>query len=263
MSSILRALKKLENEPRHLEQPQALGNKFVPLADTGVQKKPAAIIMMVIGGGIICGIVILAGWWVFSEKNPSSPATPQEVSQQGSQQAEMAKASPEETRPQEQPAGSVGPGKPAADISTAHDAAALPPESTFISIPKPSPTAIVQSTAIPVDAQAAGPVAPLPAVQKEERTEQAPAEKITVAATRPAEVPTTTKEIEIPALKDPKMKLQAITWSKDPLKRVVVLNNRILRQGDSVMGYRIDSINQDDVVLNDAGEQWKLIFRIK
>ena len=172
----------------------------------------------------------------------------------------MIKDSPEETKPSENSAGSVGPGRPAADISAAPDTAALPPGSTLINIPQPSPPAIVQSTAIPVSAQATGSVAPLPAAQK---PEQLPAEKITVAATRPPEVQTRTKEVEIPALKDPKMKLQAITWSKDPLKRVVVINNRILRQGDSVQGYRIDSINQDDVVLSDAGEQWKLIFRIK
>ena len=59
------------------------------------------------------------------------------------------------------------------------------------------------------------------------------------------------------------MKLQAITWSKDPQKRIVVINNRILRQGETVSGYRIDTINQDDVIINDAGEKWKLVFRIK
>ena len=35
MSSILRALKKLESEPRHQEESQSLENKFMPLADTG------------------------------------------------------------------------------------------------------------------------------------------------------------------------------------------------------------------------------------
>ena len=64
-------------------------------------------------------------------------------------------------------------------------------------------------------------------------------------------------------LNDPEMKLQAITWSKDPQKRIAVINNRIMRQGDVVSGYRIDTINQDDVVLSDAGEKWKLLFRIK
>ena len=64
-------------------------------------------------------------------------------------------------------------------------------------------------------------------------------------------------------LYDPEMKLQAITWSKDPQKRIVVINNRILHQGDAVSGYLIDTINQDDVLLSDAGEKWKLLFRIK
>ena len=59
------------------------------------------------------------------------------------------------------------------------------------------------------------------------------------------------------------MKLQAITWSKNPQKRIVVINNRILRQGEVAHGYRVDTINQDDVVLSDAGEKWKLLFHIK
>ena len=68
MSSILRALKKLENEPRHLEKNQPLESKFVSFADTAPQRTFSRIFMMVLGGGIVCGLVILAGWWLFSEK---------------------------------------------------------------------------------------------------------------------------------------------------------------------------------------------------
>ena len=64
-------------------------------------------------------------------------------------------------------------------------------------------------------------------------------------------------------LNDPEILLQAITWSKNPDKRIAVVNNRILRQGEVVSGYRIDTINQDDIILTDAGEKWKLVFRIK
>ncbi|MFC1845432.1 hypothetical protein ACFLZ5_11700, partial [Thermodesulfobacteriota bacterium] len=66
MSSILRALKKLENEPRHQEEYPSLENKFVSSADIGPQRSVSSILIMVIGGGIVCGLVILAGWWFFS-----------------------------------------------------------------------------------------------------------------------------------------------------------------------------------------------------
>ena len=94
-------------------------------------------------------------------------------------------------------------------------------------------------------------------------TEKPPPDKVTVAVTKPPEVSPKVKEIEIPILNDPEVKLQALTWSKDPQKRIAVINNRILRQGDVVYGYRINIINQDDVVLSDGGEKWKLPFRIK
>ena len=70
-----------------------------------------------------------------------------------------------------------------------------------------------------------------------------------------------TVEVEIPNLKDPGMKLQAITWSKAPQKRIAVINNRILREGETVSGYLIKTINQDDILLSLDGEKWKLLFR--
>jgi hypothetical protein len=262
LSSILRALKKLENEPRHLEEPQTPGSKFVPSADTAARKTPVGIIMMIIGGGIVCGVVILAGWWIFSVKTPPSAVAPEKISQQGLQQAEVVPGTAKEEKKPENSSGSVGPVKPAADIAAPLDTAAQVPGATLIKTPQPSSPAIVQRPAMPVDEPAPGPALPEPAAPGPEII-QVPAEKITVAATRPPEVSAKVKEIEIPALSDPEMKLQAITWSKDPQKRIVVINNRILRQGEAVYGYRIDTINQDDVVLNDAGKKWKLIFRIK
>ena len=88
-------------------------------------------------------------------------------------------------------------------------------------------------------------------------------EETVIVSTSPPEVPTKAKEIEIPLLRDPEMKLQAITWSKDPQKRIVVINNRILREGETVSGYRIETINQDDIILGENGEKWKFLFRIK
>ena len=102
-------------------------------------------------------------------------------------------------------------------------------------MPQPAPVKIVQKTILPA-------ARPLP-----EPEPAAPA----AAQEKP------------PALQDPGVRLQAITWSKNPNKRIVVINNRILRQGETVSGYRIDTVNQDDVVLSSGGEKWKVLFRIK
>jgi len=57
-----------------------------------------------------------------------------------------------------------------------------------------------------------------------------------------------------------KLKLQAIAWSQDPAGRLAVINNRILREGESVDGYDLTQIRKDDVVLNEGGKSWRLEF---
>ena len=75
MSSILRALKKLESEPGRQAGNEPLATALVPLADTGAAGSPAKTAMMVVGGGIVCGVVVLAGWFLLSEKTQApSPA---------------------------------------------------------------------------------------------------------------------------------------------------------------------------------------------
>ena len=263
MSSILRALKKLESDPRHLEETPLLDSKFVPLADTGPQKTAAGLIMMVLGGGIVCGLVILAGWWLFSEKTGSPPA-PQEISPQNMQQAEMVSATPTKAKTPERSAPAVVPVKPAADISAPPLTTDQIPEPSPVKIPQLSSPAIKQRQDVMRVAEP-GPesVAQKPSAPSPEINEQVAAQEVAVAVVRAPETSTIVTEVEIPVLNDPGMKLQAITWSKDPQKRIVVINNRILRQGEAVSGYRIETINQDDVIINDAGENWKLLFRIK
>jgi len=245
LSSILRALKKLENEPRHLEETPVLGSKFVPLADTGRQKTWKGILIPVLGGAIVCGLVILSGWWLFSEKNqPPPPDVPQIITRPGPQQAQTVPAAPMEA---DTPAPAAADSLPGA-----------PP----VKVVAPSAPALEQRTDMPGAERAAAAAIQVPAAQPETIKQVAP-EAEDVAGVRGPEPSIKFTESEIPLLNDPEMKLQAITWSKDPQKRIAVINNRILRQGERVYGYHIDAINQDDVVLSDAGEKWKLLFRIK
>jgi hypothetical protein len=263
LSSILRALKKVESDPRHQAKTGPLDSKFVPLADTSPQKTPAGIIMMVIGGGLVCGVVILAGWWFFAEKNRLPAVAPQALPRQILPETEMAPVAPRE-------AASPGPSAPLANRQAEPAADILAPPKSAAQIPgakpvilEPSPPVIEPKATMPVDGSAAESALPAPAIPRPEITAKAPAEKGAVPVTEPPEVATKVKPIAIPVLNDPEMKLQAITWSKEPLKRIVVINNRILRQGETVSGYRIDTINQDDVELSNGGEKWQLVFRIK
>ena len=66
-----------------------------------------------------------------------------------------------------------------------------------------------------------------------------------------------------PRLDNAKLKLQAIAWSKVAAERIAVINDRIVREGESVEGYSINRIRQEDVVVNDGARSWQLEFGLR
>ena len=64
-------------------------------------------------------------------------------------------------------------------------------------------------------------------------------------------------------LNDSKIKLQALAWSSDAAKRMVVINGRILHEGGSMDGYQINQIRQEDVIISDGRQSWSLEFGLK
>jgi hypothetical protein len=263
VSSILRALKKLENEPRHLEETQPLDSKFVSLADTGTQRPVSSIFLMVVGTGIVCGLVILAGWWLLSEKPQPSPAVTQEISRPNSK--------PDKSSP-----------VPQQDLNKAPDSAVSEKPDQF-SMETPETTKAVEQfmeaqpsslkdSALEVAAQENIPTVKIQTPKETIPAQETPSLKSNELIIQPVDktvassfstpvAPSKTVEAKIPKLNDPDMKLQAVTWSRAPQKRIVVINNRILREGEMVSGYLIRTINQDDVILSQEGTKWKLLFR--
>jgi hypothetical protein len=56
------------------------------------------------------------------------------------------------------------------------------------------------------------------------------------------------------------LKLQAIAWSSDSKERIAVVNGRILHEGSSIEGALIIRIDKNDVSFQKGGEQWKQKF---
>jgi hypothetical protein len=212
---------------------------------------------MIIGAGIACGLVVLAGWWLFSDKKLQQPEV---------QTVMPGKSfSRQKTEPGEGSDISLEQEKPSADNEVSRESTDQIPEPPAITSPEPSSQTITQKTVLPIaEQEVIVSSSPITEIQSPETIEPFAAEEVKAAETKAPE-PSIFKaeEVKIPVLKDPEMKLQAITWSKDPQKRIAVINNSILRQGEAVSGYRIDAINQDDVVLNDKGRKWKILFRIR
>ena len=62
---------------------------------------------------------------------------------------------------------------------------------------------------------------------------------------------------------DSKFRLQAIAWSAKTHQRMAVINGRILREGESLDGFLVAHIRKDEVILNDGGTSWRIEFRLR
>ncbi len=61
-------------------------------------------------------------------------------------------------------------------------------------------------------------------------------------------------------IRDDLLQLQAISWSDLPKARITIINGRILHEGQSVEGYTVIQIRPDNVVLDKAETYWKLEY---
>jgi cytoskeletal protein RodZ len=64
-------------------------------------------------------------------------------------------------------------------------------------------------------------------------------------------------------IEDSKLKLQALAWSEDDARRMAVINGQIVREGQSVEGYQVMQIREEDVVVNSGGKSWRLEFGLQ
>jgi hypothetical protein len=68
---------------------------------------------------------------------------------------------------------------------------------------------------------------------------------------------------ELPRLDYSVLRLQAVTWAVDPQDRFVLVDNAILRKGETVKGFVVDSIHEDHVVVRKGSERWRVEFRLR
>ena len=73
------------------------------------------------------------------------------------------------------------------------------------------------------------------------------------------------KVVSIPVkqVEESRLELQAIAWSNDPKSRIAVINNKIVREGESVSGVFVTHIGKDDVFFKKGKEEWRQQLRFK
>ena len=74
---------------------------------------------------------------------------------------------------------------------------------------------------------------------------------------------TTRKHIPIIPSGNSTLDLQAIAWSKDPQKRIAVINGHIVREGESIGDMSVTHIGADNVLVRKGGTEQKLLFKLR
>jgi hypothetical protein len=61
-------------------------------------------------------------------------------------------------------------------------------------------------------------------------------------------------------LRDPAIKLQAIAWSGDADRRMAMINDQIVHEGQTIEGYTVAAIGEESVTMRKGSEAWELRY---
>lgn len=280
MSSILKALKKIEEESPAPQTYPTLKKPIDPQQALNAGPLKRRRLRKLITFGLVLLVIAAAAVILFSRRQmiiakmlsggDSGSMTAMDASKSGNSKVYRAKISPPAAKPTQKPSlktRRLPPKTPStkpedsekkfqADprANAANSTRGQPilksspvqqPPKTVLKAPAKKPQI---KTPPPPDA-----VSPAPAVSPAKPLPAAPA---AAADNRPAAKPAATYD----RIEDSKLKLQALAWSDEVTKRMAVINGRIVREGESVDGYRVIEIHEEEVVVNQDGKSWRLEF---
>ena len=251
MSTILKALRKLETE----------ANKNRPWSpyiqpEGGFGRSVVRLLKIFIYVGMVAGIIGLVYFQIlpdafhhvrsiFVNTPPASTdATPAHHAQKISMKSENLPVPRDRTHSPEKPAPVKAPVKPTIPSSNPLSPADLNPV--------PEQTASVQIAKPVKDEKKRS------EIRFGKNTGLIPAESAGNANPPKAERRTTDA---LPV--DTSLDLQAIAWATDSINRIAVINGRIMKEGDTIEGYKIGVIDKDAVILHKEEKTVKINFRAK
>ena len=283
MSSILRALKRIEKEappqdeshpwPRPIDSKKAVRSKV----------KKRWLVNKLVSTLFILIVILAVGWIVYSQRHlilakllpektigDTRQATEPPGKQKAVHQAKI--KTPPGKLNKAAPGSTAAPGKQSAKTITKKGV-------TPSGLPKPIPGKAVQKNITrPLTAPKPAPIkkkTPLKSTTKRMQPLQPTGSRQTpereTTNQRSTRAPATEKSTgggksrsdNLSVIHDSKLKLQAIAWSDDAARRMAVINNHIVREGETVDGFSITSIRRDDVIVNDGSSSWRLEFSLK
>ena len=280
MSSILKALKRIEGpSPPPKSFPALPGSVDAKQAVNSNARRRWLLRRFITVGLVVLVLVVIAviafqqRQFITSKIFPAgSPATQQKKSKAAVEKSKIFKAKipskaakqasnrPGSTRPARQQTKTLGAGQRTQKIRTntsssqSRAAAAQPSSKT---------TPAISSKRLP--GRTAGNES---APKQSSRPKLTPAKKSIAGKQTATSIPTAAapknrKAKTYAKLNNSKIKLQALAWSSDAARRMAVINGRIVHEGESMDGYQINQIRQEDVVVSDGTQSWSLEFGLK
>jgi hypothetical protein len=167
-----------------------------------------------------------------------------------------------ETQPKKMASGSEDKKFQASNLSSRRrSSGGTSPSQTATGTRKPNPARFskvkkpLKQDIPPPGSAPAGPPAPKTTASEDTRPTAPAASAKQTAKTRPRKA--------YDRIADSKLKLQALAWSDDAVRRMAVINGRIVHEGESVDGYQVLEIREEDVIVNAAGKSWRLEFGLQ
>lgn len=232
MSSVLEALKKMEEEERRAEEMKGPGRLTFP--EPGPAPKRGALHLLAFVAVFAAGVGLAAAGFLLAHRPESVAVFADAAPKQASVLRVVAPAAPVVQRPHR-----AAPLKESATPTAPTPPAVGGPEPAAPQNPTPKDETKRES---PADAK---PAPPAPATTQV--TEAAPAPPEDALEDLPPADPAT-------------YRLQGVRWSRDPSRRIAVINSQIVREGAGVDGATVSSITAEGVVLDVAGVRFFLAF---
>lgn len=229
MSSVLKALKKLESIQPQEDEPKTLPQKITAKEAINKRVKGHWIFNRALSV-VMIAIITAFGTWLVLSHGPFLAKEKAPVANQPEPIKDAVKIKPTPTAPEKLQSAQIS--------EKTKSFASKPKETPKKETPKPLPLKKTNPPPIAPDEPQQMPVkAPEPQVVKQ------------VIAERPVDAS--------------QYKLEAIVWSNQPASRFAVINGRIVRTGGSVEGLSIKGIGRDFVTVRSGDFDWKLRFMVE
>jgi hypothetical protein len=226
LSSILKALKKLESETTEFSEEPFLPQKIDRKRAFGQRAKESWLYERLLSISICTVILILGAWFVFNRETllvakraPQTPSIETPARPGATSSDPLPRATPLDAALSTPPLETLREGPAAAPEGMPSEPISAPLESASMAEPQ-------SSAAIPLEGQ---------------RVSESPATQIVQS----------------------NLKLEAIVWSNKAESRFAVINGRIVRAGGVVDGIVVTEIGRDYVSLRSGRQNWKMEFRLE